>query len=50
MSPLGSAACVSCLMFNLHSVDSFDYFPLVSGSTTNLVFFKTQTAIFLEHE
>ena len=24
MSPQGSAACISCLMFNLHSVDSFD--------------------------
>ena len=42
MSPVGSLACVSCLKFNLHSVDSSHYFPLVSGSTTNLVFFKTK--------
>ena len=46
LSPVGSLACVSCLKFNLHSVDSSHYFPLVSGSTTNLVFFKTQTADF----
>ena len=46
MSPVGSLACVSCLLFNQYSVDSSHYFPLVSGSTTNLVFFKTQTADF----
>ena len=49
MSPVGSLACVSCLKFNLHSVDSSHYFPLVSGSTTNLVFLKTQTADFLKN-
>ena len=38
MSPVGSLACVSCLLFNQYSVDSTHYFPLVSGSTTNLVF------------
>ena len=38
MSPVGSLACVSCLLFNQYSVDSTHYFPLVSGSTTNLLF------------
>ena len=38
MSPQGSAACISCLMFNLHSVDSFDSCSLKH----ELLFFRTR--------
>ena len=42
MGPMGSAACVSCLLFNQYSVDSSHSCSLKH----NLVFLKTQTADF----